>query len=173
MSNQSYIDDSDNFSELWEFLEKKHIYSLLAPTDEDLEDHDDPLNQDQSNRLIRALNWGREQVDSIIREKYDVSSLTPVEATNILKDWNARYAQWTLERRRYRSGEATTEDKKEIDDEIILYAREVTPHSLTLPRKPSPIRVAADSHATAFDYGGQFHIPNRERNDLWPDGLNE
>lgn len=171
-ANTSYIDDSSNFSELWEMGEKKHIYNILSPEDDELLETNEPLNSDQSNRLIRALNWGREQIDNVLREKYVVSNLTHANANDTLKNWNVRYAVWMLEKRRYRSGESTTEDKRDIDDEVILAARENTPHSLNLTRQPSPLGISTDSHATSFDYGGQFNIPSRERDAVWPDGLN-
>lgn len=173
IANTSYINDAANFSELWEMCEKEHLYGLLSPRDADMISTIASLNVDQANRLKRALNWGREQIDNILREKYRVSSLTYNDAPQTLKGWNWRYAQWQLEKRRYRSGEPTSEDKKDIDDEVLAVAREQGPHSLNIPRGPSPIVTAIDSHATSFDHGGQFNIPGREWNDTWPDGLNE
>jgi hypothetical protein len=175
IANTSYLNDATNFSELWEMCEKEHFYGLLTPRDAQLISTIASLNVDQANRLKRALNWGREQIDNILREKYQVSSLTYSSAPETLKNWNWRYAQWQLEKRRYRAGEPTSEAKSDIDDEVVLIAKEQGPHSLTIARGPSPIATAVDSHATAFDHSGQFDnlIPGREANDIWPDGLNE
>ncbi len=174
LANTSYISEANNYAELWKIVEKTHFYGLLAPQDSEVQnDISVALNADQLARLEWALNWGRDQIDNILREKYQVSSLTHATAPNTLKDWNARYAQWQLERRRFRQGEATSEDRKDLDEEVIQVAREQTPHSLGIPRRPSPIATAVDSKASAFDYGGQFWIPHRESDDEWPCGRNE
>lgn len=175
-TNSSYIDESSDFEELWEILDKRHIYGLVAEDDDEVvEDESTALSGDQLGRLNRALNWGKDRIYNGLSEKYDLSSVTSSNAPEEIKEINARYAQFLLEKRRFRNQEATTEEKEEIDADVIKYAREKTTFKLDIARNAAPIAVVSDSKATHFDDAGQFDsiIPSNERDDVWPDDYNE
>lgn len=175
MANTSYIDDSSDFTELWYHLDKTHIYATLASSESDVEeDITQSLPSAQSSILQSALNWGRERIDSILQEKYVMSDVTYSDALEMLKNWNARYAQWRLEKRKLRSTEACSEKLDEIDAEIIPYAKEKTVQSLSLTRESSPLSSTVISSATQFDSGGQFDniMPSDEMDAVWPDRAN-
>lgn len=176
MSTVANVSFLSSFDELFYYTEKKIIYQALT---EEYTDEEDNISNDlptgQDDRLITMMNWGKDFITSILRERYNFSTITASNAPIMLKEWNARLVMWKLLNRRLRSTEAPTENLEEIRDEIAQYALEKTVFSLDLPRIGAAIETARDSKATAFDSSGQFNdiIPSAEYDDIWPGGLND
>lgn len=175
VTNNSYINSSSDYLELWNYLDKTHIYQLVGEQESEVETTlTDTLISAQQDRLNTALNWGRSLIDSALRELYEVAALTAADAPEIIKDLNARLAQYTLERRRLRQSEATTETLMEIRQELEMLARESSIYTLTWSRKGG-ITSAVDSKATQFDKADMFGniIPQSDDGVVWPDLRNQ
>lgn len=172
MANTSFITDS---TELFYYLEKQHVYELLTQSESEVVAISQALTTDQSARLEAAMNWGAEQINAILRERYAMDGVTYTNAPVTLKLYNARLTQWMLEKRRYRSAEAMTDDINVILEELREFAREGSVANLGITDRSDSFAVDYDSKATQFDNVGQFdaHIPDREDDDVWPDGKNE
>lgn len=175
VANNSYIDSSSGYVELFNFLDKLHIYELLAQQESEVNtDISTSLSSAQADRLNQSLNWGRSLIDTGLRELYVVDGLTYADAPDIIKDLNARLAQNFLERRRLRSGEAPSDDIRDLRLEIEVLAKESSSYSLTFARKGG-IASATESKATQFDNAGQFDniIPQSDDSEIWPDLANQ
>jgi len=174
-TNASFIVDLE---ELWEILDKDHIYSLVSEeTSEEVTDLASDLTAEQLGRLYRFLNWGKDRICGGLRERYSIDNLAAVNATKELKALNAKYAEWGLERRRYRSAELCSNSLEELDAILENYAKAESLWGLssTVERSHIPVGAFVDSKATQFDSPGHFVniIPERETDDIWPDGANE
>lgn len=174
-TNTSYISGASDYAELFLYLDQSHIYDLLAKQESEVETTlTDALITEQQNRLNTALNWGRSIIDSLLGELYEVSALTEADAPALVKEWNARLAQFQLERRRLRNGEASSDDFRSLSEEIKEYAYESSPGRLPWTRRGGIVS-GVESKATQFDSPGQFEsiIPESDQYEVWPDLKNQ
>jgi len=171
-TNSSYIDESSSLVELWEILDAAHIYSLLTKkgAEDEEDDLDEDLDAEQLSRLYRALNWGKQQITVVLSSQYEIDEVTKVDAPEVLKVLNAKFAEWFLERRRYRTLEECSNDIDELRKELTLYITEPNLYKLPLARKSFAV-VGAVSNTTRFDNPGQFDsvMPSRDRDIPYPD----
>ena len=175
-TNSSYVKDyNDASNEIWEILDRSHIHDLLAEeSDEVVSNIDSLISADQVGRLNRALNWGKNYIQTALTEAYNLSAVDNTNAPELLKVLNCRLAQWWLERRRYRTVEETSESLEEIKAELAELASEKS--HLTIPeltKRTGFFITSVDSKATQFDKADQFNVPEREQDDVWPDGANQ
>lgn len=175
VTNSSYIDNASNYVELSYYLDLLHIYELVSQQESDTNtDISTALSSAQQDRLNTALNWGRDQIDTALRELYDISTLTYASAPSLLKNLNARLAQWMLEKRRLRQGESTTDDLVDLRAELVELATESSVYSLDLTRKGG-IASVQESKCSQFDSARQFDniIPQSDQGEVWPDLAND
>lgn len=167
VANNSYFDETSNYAELWNYLEKQHIYQILNTSDYDVEnDITVPLSVEQQNRLNAILNWATERVQNGLREKYVFDGVTRANCPLEVKGLIARYAQWWLENRRMRSGQATTDKLEELDKELLRMGLESSVHRLNITKQTNAMATAVNAGRTQFDRAEQFDniIPGWERN---------
>jgi hypothetical protein len=104
VTNESYITD---YEEWFEFSDENRIRELAYTDEVAVDPMTDPIIGEALDRLHRALNWGRQQIDNFLRNLYDLSKTkglvdvvddtTPGEA---VKTKNAMLAEFHLSRKR-------------------------------------------------------------------------
>lgn len=102
ITNVSYITD---LAELWIHTDQWRILELASSDSQD--PTASPIPDDVQDRIISALNWGRNELDNFLRNVYPVSlarglvaSVTVSSPGESVKMWNVRLAQYKLSRKR-------------------------------------------------------------------------
>lgn len=119
VANNSYIAST---TELFYYEEERYIRQLLTDTDAEDPMGGSFLTSGKLDRLYSALNYGRQQIAAILRNRYPVDTWTSATAPDLVKSWNARYAIARLELRRLYPSAEPREIKALIDAEILEFS---------------------------------------------------
>ena len=102
ITNVSYI---SGLTELWVHTDQWRILELA--TSDEQNPTASPIPDDVQDRIISALNWGRNELDNFLRNVYPVNLANGLVAAVTLtcpgesvKMWNVRLAQYKLSRKR-------------------------------------------------------------------------
>jgi hypothetical protein len=104
VENISYI---TNTNEVFELADEYRIKELASLDDPDIDPTGGVLAESATERLYRALNWGRQQIDNFLRNVYPVDKtrglVETVDSTHpgeAVKLRNVRLAEFFLTRKR-------------------------------------------------------------------------